>query len=168
MVGLLYAFEMTTTTMKQLDTKKLILMSLPGAAVWGLIITGAVMEDSVLIGIGVGIFAVAALVMVTRKIKQSTADKADRKRVWEQGRHGTAKIINIGTNGGGINGHPRINFELEVSVDGMAPYQVSTSAIISELAIPRVQPDMEIAVRVDPQDRNNLLVDAKLTPYGYE
>jgi len=67
-----------------------------------------------------------------------------------------------------MNGHPKVDFELDVSVPGQEPYRVSLSALVSKLAIPRVQPGSEIAVRVDQNDRGEVLIDADLTPYGYD
>jgi hypothetical protein len=144
------------------------LMFVPGALMWGLIITGTVTGNTTFIGIGVGVFAVFAAILITRKVKQSGVARKDRLRVWREGEPATAKIISIGTNGGGINDHPRVQMQLEIRREGRAPYQTHTSAIISKLAIPRIQPDCEIQIRIDPNDSTNVLVDAALTPYGYK
>lgn len=143
------------------------LLFIPGALVWALIIAGAVMKDGVLIGIGVAVIVATIAVRIVTMVRKSDADRAERKRLWEQGRPATARIVAIGTNGGGMNNHPRVDFELDVSINGDSPYRVTTSALISKLAIPRIQPGCEIAVRVDPRDRKNLVVDTALTPYGY-
>jgi hypothetical protein len=55
-----------------------------------------------------------------------------------------------------------------VAVPDREPYRLSTSAIVSKLAIPRVQPGCEIEVRVDRDDPENLVLDAALTPTGYD
>lgn len=70
--------------------------------------------------------------------------------------------MDITTRGGGLNDNPRVEFELSVSLPGGEPYAVRTSAIIDKLAIPRIQPDCEIEVRVDPNDRAKLALDDKL------
>lgn len=149
-------------------TKKLHpLMFLPGTVMWGLFIAGAVTKNTVLIGVGVGVFALTAAVLITRKVKSSSSVRAERKRIWESGQEAKARVVSIGTRGGGINDHPMVDFELDVSVAGRAPYRASVSAIISKLAIPRIQPECELSVRVDPGDISKLVVDAALTPYGY-
>ena len=51
--------------------------------------------------------------------------------------------------------------------EGAAPYRVTTRALISMLAIPRIQPGTVIDVRVDRADRARVVVDEQLTAYGY-
>lgn len=74
--------------------------------------------------------------------------------------------MKISSRGGGINDHPLVQFELEVTFKGET-YKGLTEAIIDQLAVPRIQPGCEIKVVVDPQDRSSILIDAELTPYGY-
>ncbi len=135
---------------------------------WGLLIAGVTTNDQLLITLGVLCFAGTAARLLAMKWKASNRDKQERLRIWRQGRAAIARVVSIGTRGGGINDHPMIDFELDVFVDGSSAYRVSTRQLISKLAIPRVQPDCEIAVRVDPHARELLVVDAALTPYGYE
>ena len=66
----------------------------------------------------------------------------------------------------GWSPEPMVDFVLDVAADGGPPRRVSTSAVISQLAIPRVQPGCEIDVRIDPTDAETLVVDPALTPYG--
>ena len=75
--------------------------------------------------------------------------------------------MNIRKNGA-FNDHPYVEFELEVMLGDEEPYPLEHRALISQLAIPRIQPDTVIDIRVDPQDRTNIVVDEKLSPYGYK
>jgi hypothetical protein len=141
--------------------------AIPGTLFWGLVIAGVLTEDSALIGAAVGLFAVTAIAVITLKVRASAAARADRRRVWTTGEPGRARVVSIRSPGGGINGHPRVDFELEVTRAHQAPYRTRLNALISELAVPRIQPGCEIEVRVDPDDRENVLIDEALTPYGY-
>jgi len=143
------------------------LLLLPGMCFWALVGIGLATDDDALIGVAVVLLAAVFIVVIARKVKISSAEKKERQRLWNTGTEATARVIGIGTGGGGMNDHPMVDFELEVIAPGRAPYRVSTSALISKLAIPRIQPGCEIAVRVDPQAPDHLLVDAALTPYGY-
>ena len=60
-----------------------------------------------------------------------------------------------------------IDFVLEVKLDDKELYQASTRVLISRLAIPRIQPELEIDVRVDKEDPSKVLLDTALTPYRH-
>jgi hypothetical protein len=144
------------------------LLVIPGTLFWVLVLAGVFMKNNALIGGGVVLFLVTAIGAIAMKTRASAAEKAELLRVYNQGTPARARVIKIGTRGGAVNGHPSIDFELEVSVPGQEPYRANLTALVSKLAISRVQPDAEIDVRVDPNDRQRVLLDASLTPYGYE
>jgi len=105
---------------------------------------------------------------IVGSIKEHGQNKKRRNAVWQKGIPGRANITKIGTTGGGINNDPYVDMDLEVSLDDGSPtYEAHITTLISLLAIPRIQPGCEIAVRVDPDDRHYILVDPELTPYRY-
>lgn len=142
------------------------LLIIPGTLFWPLFIVGLATHNEPMFGIAIGVLVVFVIGLIASKVKASNIAREDRRRVVRDGAVTTAKVVRIGTGGGGINDHPRIDFELDVAAND-APYRVKMSALISQLAIPRVQPGCEIKVHVDPRDRTNLVVDAALTPYGH-
>ena len=144
------------------------LIFIPGTLFWPLILGGILTHDNRLIGIALALFLVTMIVAIAVKARSSSAEKAERLRIWTQGRPASAKVVTLGTKGGGLNGHPKVDFELEVDLPGHLPYAANISALISMLAIPRVQPGCRIDVRVDPEEKTRLVVDPSLTPYGYE
>lgn len=144
------------------------LLVIPGTLFWVLALAGIFTKNNALIGGAVVLFFVTAIGAITMKVRSSASEKAEQLRVYARGTPARARIVNIGTKGGGINGHPNIDFELDVTIPGQEPYRVSLTALVSKLAIPRIQPDAQIDVRVDPDDRQRVLLDAALTPYGYE
>jgi hypothetical protein len=144
------------------------LLFIPGTLFWVLVLGGVFTENNAMIGGAVALFFVTAIAAITMKVRSSATEKAERLLIYTRGTPARARVVNIGTKGGGINGHPNIDFELEVTVPGHDPYRASFTALVSKLAIPRIQPDAQIDVRVDPDDRQRVLLDAALTPYGYE
>jgi hypothetical protein len=90
-----------------------------------------------------------------------SAKAAEARRIWEGGTRGTAKVIQISTRGG-LNDNPGVDFVLDVTPDGQPTYCTSTWAIVSLLAIPRIQPGCEIEVRIDPRDPSKVAIDEKL------
>ena len=61
----------------------------------------------------------------------------------------------------------RVTFQLEVHAPGRAPYAATATTIVSQLAIPRIQPGSTIQVRIDPADPNRVVVDESVTYLGY-
>ncbi len=152
--------------MAKIERSKLVLLSIPGMLAWGFIIAGFATDNQSLLGVGGTIMIGMVVIVLTVKGIQASKESKERGELWARGEPGTAKVLKISTGGGGINDHPLVQFELEVSYKGET-YKGLTEGIISQLAIPRIQPGCEIKVIVDPQDRTSILVDEDLTPYGY-
>jgi hypothetical protein len=56
-----------------------------------------------------------------------------------------------------VNENPQVQLGLQVTVDG-ATYPAQTTAIVPMIQIPQVQPGATVAVLVDPQDPNVLML----------
>jgi hypothetical protein len=145
-----------------------VLLVVPGTLFWVLALAGIFTKNNLLIGGAVVLALVTIVMAITMKVRTGAATKAEEQRIYAQGTPARARIIRIGTSGGNTNGHPNIDFELEVTIPGQEPYRVNLTALVSKLAISRVQPDTVIDVRVDPADRQRVLLDASLTPYGHD
>ena len=63
-----------------------------------------------------------------------------------------AVVLKIWETGTRVNHSPVIGFELEVHAEGRPPWRATTKALVSILAIPRIQPGMELDVFYDPAD----------------
>ena len=144
------------------------ILFLPGMLFWALLIAGLVTKNDALVGVAVVLAAVTVAAMLTLKIRASAAAKAEVRRIVLDGKPATARVVSIGTKGGSFNDHPYVDLELEVELDDRPPWRASVHALISQLAIPRIQPECRIAVHVDPDDPGKVVVDAALTPYGYD
>jgi hypothetical protein len=73
-------------------------------------------------------------------------------------RSGRAVINAIRDTGMTINDDPVVEFQLNVTDADGSVYAVLHQQIISRLRIPGVQPGAEVAVRIDPADRNKVLI----------
>jgi hypothetical protein len=74
------------------------------------------------------------------------------------GRAASATITAVRDTGVTINDNPTVEFELAVIVEGGDPYAVTHRQTISRIAIPSFQPGATIPVRVDPVDRQSLMI----------
>ena len=138
------------------------LIALGSMVFWVLVIIAAVEESDLLIGIALAIGAVIAVVLITRAVRRSKASRRQRERILDEGTLAKARIVSA-TNNGSLNNNPYVDFVLEVQPESGEPYQVEHRTLVSQMAIPRVQPDTEIDVWVDPPDRESVVIDPKLT-----
>jgi hypothetical protein len=74
------------------------------------------------------------------------------------GRPGSATIIAVRDTGLAIDHDPTIELDLAVVLDGGAAYDVTHRQTISRIAIPSFKPGATIPVRVDPADRQSLMI----------
>lgn len=70
-----------------------------------------------------------------------------------------ALIKQVSDTGVTVNNNPQIKLLLEVSPPMGAPYLVETKMIISRLQPGLYQPGMELAVKIDPNDKDKIAVD---------
>ncbi len=87
---------------------------------------------------------------------KATKTKAD---VLRTGVPGTAVITFIADGGRGNEFRQLVYLELDVSVDGAAPYQVRTGEFLTAASTGTVTPGRELVVKVDPADRQRVAVD---------
>jgi len=87
---------------------------------------------------------------------QAEGQKAQHLMV--NGRVASATITAVRDTGMSINDNPTVEFDLAVAVDGTDAYAVTHRQTISRIAIPSFQPGATIPVRVDPVDRQSLII----------
>ena len=86
------------------------------------------------------------------------AQNATSQRLMATGRQGTATVTAIRDTGLTVNENPQVELDLQVSVDGTAPYAVTHRQVVSRVAIPAFQPGATVPVRVDPADPQTVLI----------
>ena len=69
-----------------------------------------------------------------------------------------ATVIKVWETGTRVNHNPIVGFELEVRAEGRPPWTAETKALVSILAIPRIQPGMELDVFYDPADPSRVAI----------
>jgi hypothetical protein len=83
---------------------------------------------------------------------------ADAQRLQTTGRPGTAVVLALRDTGASVNDNPQVELDLQVTLDGVAPYNVTHRQVISRLATASFQPGASVGVKVDPQDLQKLIV----------
>jgi hypothetical protein len=137
-----------------------------GTMFWVLVFAGIATANGAVIGAAVVLALVTAGIVITKALRTGTARKAEQDRVWAVGTPGRAQVVSIKPSGARLNGHPMIDIVLDLTVADRPAGRFSARTLISELAIPRVQPGCEIDVRVDPADEANIVLDPALSPFG--
>jgi hypothetical protein len=87
---------------------------------------------------------------------QNDAQKAQHLNA--NGRAGMATITAVRQTGTFVNENPEIEMDLQVSVEGMAPYPATLRQVVAMVAVPQFQPGAAVPVKVDPMDPNSLIV----------
>jgi hypothetical protein len=70
-----------------------------------------------------------------------------------------ATVVQIWDTGVTVNNDPVVGFLLEVKPENQATFQAKTKALVSRLAVPRVQPGARLRVFYDPKDTSRVAVD---------
>ena len=89
------------------------------------------------------------------------------KRIMRHGRPARAKIISIGEGGAGskdigvmtINDQPVARLNLEIYDGEKPPYQVIIKKIIPRLQVPQLQPGVFLAIKIDPNNPQEIEID---------
>ncbi len=143
------------------------LLFVPGLLFWTLVGVGLATDNETLLGVAVSLALVSVVVGLVAKARIANAARKEIARVWFEGEPALAKVLCLSAAGGGQNDHPNVNLDLEVTPVGKPSFSARASALISNLAIPRVQPDCMLRVRFDPKDRTKIAIDETLLYLKY-
>jgi hypothetical protein len=86
------------------------------------------------------------------------SDGRKAQYLMQAGHVGTATVSGVRQTGTYVNNNPECELELQVTVDGGAPYGVTHRQVLSSVALPGFQPGASIPVRVDPDDPLSLVI----------
>ena len=93
-----------------------------------------------------------------------------RAKLRAVGHPGRATVVSLGGPSGGgtvtINDQPLLSLTLEVDDGFSAPYVVVLETVVPRYALPRVQPEETIPVKIDPNDRQRVAIDWGSMGYG--
>ena len=91
--------------------------------------------------------------------KDAMAGIQETQRVTATGVPGTARVLAVTDTGATLNDHPVCEVQLEVTVPGQAPYATTIKQAIPRMQAPMLQPGTSLAVKVDPADRDVVVLD---------
>jgi len=127
-------------------------VGLIGAAVG---ITAAIIADPIF---GT-IMAVIIIAVIGGTFGRIFGRMASQNRLLKTGVSARAVIKELRDTGVTVNNAPQVKLLLEVSPPTGAPYLVETKTLISRLEIPSFQPGTELAVKIDPNNKNKIAID---------
>ncbi|MBM3147245.1 MAG: hypothetical protein FJ000_05035 [Actinobacteria bacterium] len=91
-------------------------------------------------------------------VQQVQADQTKTQHLMAEGLTGEATVKGLRDTGKIVNYQPEIEFDLEVELDGREPYAVTHRQIVAAAALGGLQPGARVPVRVDAQDRSQLII----------
>ncbi len=139
-------------------------LRLSGALCAGLVVAGLATRNDYLFGAGI-VAALIPLFMVLGNGLRAQAEKAaEQQRIWTQGTPTRARVVTLKPTGSRRHQNPQVELGLEVLPPGQEPYRVQLITLISLVALPRVQPESQVDVRVDPADPKRVAIDPALLP----
>ena len=89
---------------------------------------------------------------------QMANDGQKAQYLMQAGRVGTATVSAVRQTGTFVNNNPECELDLQVAVDGGAPYAVTHRQVLAMVALPGFQPGASVPVRVDPNDPQSLII----------
>ena len=95
---------------------------------------------------------------MSQTMGQMQADAQKAQHLSVNGRAGTATITALRQTGTFVNENPEVEMDLQVTVDGMAPYSATHRQVIAMIAAPQFQPGATVPVKVDPLEPTSLIV----------
>jgi hypothetical protein len=101
----------------------------------------------------------AMLVLPGCAIRDRMTGETEARRIRAVGVSAPATVVQIWDTGVTVNDDPVVGFLLDVKPEGQAPFQAKTKALVSRLAVPRVQPGAQLKVMYDPKDTTRVALD---------
>jgi hypothetical protein len=99
---------------------------------------------------------------MTNNVETLLGEMAQEQRrmhhLMANGRVGQATITVVDRTGKTVNGNPQVTIGLTVAMDGAPPYEAWVTQVISRLAVANFVPGATVPVRVDPGDRQQLII----------
>ncbi len=109
-------------------------------------------------GVMIGV-ALAVLPQFSGMLSQASAmvdGLAAKEQLAQSGTPAQGRLLAVQQTGRLVNYQPEVQAMVEVSHPELGVYQTQTTAIIPQIAIPRVQPGALLQVRVNPQNQHDV------------
>jgi hypothetical protein len=95
---------------------------------------------------------------MSQTLDEMQGDAQKAQHLSANGRAGTATVTAVRQTGTFVNENPEVEMDLQVAVNGMAPYAVTHRQVLAMIAVPQFQPGASVPVKVDPMDPQSLIV----------
>jgi hypothetical protein len=109
---------------------------------------------------GLAVLLLPLLALPACAIRDRMTGEAAAKHIRAVGVAADATVLQIWDTGITVNNDPVVGFLLDVKPDGRPAYQAKTKALISRLAVPRIQPGATLRVKYDPNDPAQVALDS--------
>jgi hypothetical protein len=106
---------------------------------------------------GIALVGTAVILILIGIVLRIAAGK--KRRIEQSGTPGEARVVSVGQTGMLINNNPVIEFDLEVTLPGMAPYRTTTRSTVPMIALPRVMPGARLPIKADPTEPSKIVID---------
>jgi hypothetical protein len=91
-------------------------------------------------------------------LRAIAAEQERAERLMTEGLVGQATITQVRETGTSVNRNPVVEFDLQVALDGRAPYPVTHRQVVSKLVVGNFAPGAVIPVRVDPGNDGEVMI----------
>ena len=81
---------------------------------------------------------------------------AAKAQLAQTGIPANGRLLQVEQTGRMVNFNPEIRAMVEVQHPQLGVYQVQTTAVVAQMAIPRAQPGAQVQVRINPQNQNDI------------
>jgi len=99
-----------------------------------------------------------SLADVGEEVGKLEAYEESTRNVPANGLRGEATITAVRDTGVQVNNMPMLEIELQVSLEGREPYTASVRQVVQHCALAQAQPGMKVPVRVDPENRESVVI----------
>jgi len=87
------------------------------------------------------------------------ADLQKQQALLSTGTPGTATIKKLTDTGTLVNFNPQVILDLDVAIEGKAPYGAQLTTAVPQMQVALVQPGAKVGVKVDPSDPSSIAID---------
>ncbi|MBX3046311.1 MAG: DUF3592 domain-containing protein [Anaerolineales bacterium] len=116
-------------------------------------------ELSLLSEISIGVTIALSVLSMFLIFGSVFVSAAFNKRLRQNGKPATAKVVSLASTGTRINGQPVVRFMLEVQPSDRSAFHAETEQLVDQVNLPRLQPGHEVQVRYDPDSLDVALAD---------
>lgn len=86
-------------------------------------------------------------------------NRQQEQQLLATGQRASGQIMAVSQTGMYVNNQPQVRIDVQVQPPGGQPYAASMTKVLNMMAIPRVQPGAQVAVRYDPANPQRVAIE---------